>query len=75
MDSKLEEQRSVIKSLLFESEKPCHSFQKLQKGFSKACISHSTFCSCVSQFREGRTSVRDKPRRGRLAETVTRQWW
>ena len=49
MDSKLEEQRSVIKSLLFEGEKPCHSFQKLQKGFSKACISHSTFYSYVSQ--------------------------
>ena len=38
MDSKLEEQRSVIKFLLYEGEKPCHIFQKLQKSFSKKHI-------------------------------------
>ena len=43
----------------------------MQKSFSKACISHSTFYSWVSQFREGRTSLRDKPRPGRQAEAVT----
>ena len=66
MDSKLEEQISVIQFL-----QPCHIFQSLQKSFSKACISSSTFYSWVSQFREGRTSMRDKPRPGRPAETVT----
>ena len=35
MDSKLEEQRSVIKFLLLESEKPGHIFQSLQNFFSK----------------------------------------
>ena len=39
MRSKPEEQISVIKFLLSEGEKPCHIFQKLQKSFSKACIS------------------------------------
>ena len=61
MDSKLEEQRSIIKPLLLEGEKPCHSFQRLKKMFSKACISHSPFYSWVSQFKEGRIRVRDKP--------------
>ena len=35
----------------------------------KACISRSTFNSWVLQFREGRTSVRDKSRPGK-AEAV-----
>ena len=39
MDSKPEEQRAVKQILLLEGEKPCHVFQKLQKSFSKACIS------------------------------------
>ena len=44
MDSKLEEQRSVIKFLLLEGEKPCHIFfQRLQKSFAKACISVQPF--------------------------------
>ena len=46
LDSKLEKQRSVIKVLLLEDDKPCHIFQRLQKSFfffSKACISRSTF--------------------------------
>ena len=46
-------------------------FEGCSKVFSKACISHSTFYSWVSQFREGRTSTRDKPRSERPAETVT----
>ena len=36
MGSKLEEHRSVIKFLLLEGEKPCHIFQRLQRGFSEA---------------------------------------
>ena len=36
MGSKLKEQRSVIKFLLLEGEKPCHIFQRLQRSFSKA---------------------------------------
>ena len=43
MDSKLEEQRPVIKFLLSESEKPCHIFQKMQKSIFKACITVQTF--------------------------------
>ena len=39
MDCKLEEQKSVIKFLLLEDEKPCHIFQCLQKTFFKVCIS------------------------------------
>ena len=35
MDSKLEEQRSEIKFLLLEGEKPCHIFQRLRKVFLK----------------------------------------
>ena len=38
------------------------------QSFSKACISRATFYNCVSQFREGRTSMRDKHR---PAEAVT----
>ena len=66
MDSKLEEHRSVINLLLLEGDKPGHIFQWLQKSFSKACISCSTFYSWVSQFREGRESVRDKPSQGSM---------
>ena len=33
MDSLLEEQRSVIKFLVAEGEKPCHIFQRLKKDF------------------------------------------
>jgi hypothetical protein len=33
MDSLLEEQRSVIKFLVAESEKPCHIFQGLNEDF------------------------------------------
>ena len=40
---KLEEQ--------IEGEKPVHIFQRLQKSFSKACISYTAFYSWVSQFR------------------------
>ena len=61
MDSKLEEQRSVIKFRLLEGGNLCHIFHRLQKSFSEAYISGSTFYSRVSQFREGKTSVRDKP--------------
>jgi transposase len=71
MDSLLEEQRSVIMFLVAEGEKPCHIFQRLKKGFSDKCVSRSTFYNCVSQFREGRTSVCDRPRTGRPAEAVT----
>ena len=60
MDSKLGEQRSVIKLLLLEGEKPCHIYQRLQKIFSKACVCCSTFYSWVSQFKKGRTNVRDQ---------------
>ena len=35
MDSKLEGQRSVIKFLLLEGEKPCNIFQRLQIFFLK----------------------------------------
>ena len=56
MDSKLEEQRSVlIKILLLKGEKPSHSFQRLQKSFSITCICQSIFYSWVSHLREGRT--------------------
>ena len=61
MDSKLEEQRFVIKFLLFEGEKPYHIFQWLQKSFSKACISHSNFYSWVSQFKEGKINMGGNP--------------
>ena len=70
MDSKLEKQRSVIKLLLLEGQKPCDIFQSLQKSFFKACISRSTCYSWVSQFRERRTSMRDKPRPGRSSSFV-----
>jgi hypothetical protein len=33
MDSLLEEQRSVIKFLVAEGEKPCYIFQRLKKDF------------------------------------------
>jgi hypothetical protein len=33
MDSLLEEQRSVIKFLIAEGEKPCHIFHRLKKDF------------------------------------------
>ena len=33
MDSKQQEQRSVIKFLLLDGEKPCHVIQRLQKSF------------------------------------------
>ena len=76
MESTLEEQRSVIKILLLEGEKPCHIFQRLQKSFSKGCIPRSIFYSWVSRFREGRTSTRDQPRPGRPTEAVRPlQWW
>ena len=61
MDSLLEEQRSVIKFLFLEGEKYCHIFQRLQQILSKACISRSTFNSWILQFREDKTSVREKP--------------
>ena len=67
MDSKLEEQRCVIKFLFREGEK---LFQRLQKSFSKACIFYSNFSSWVSQLREGRPSMRGKPRPGRPAKAV-----
>ena len=66
----LEEQRSVIKFLVSEGIKPCHIFQRLKKRFSDKCVSHSIFYNWVSQFREGRTSVCDRPRTGRPAEAV-----
>ena len=69
MNSK--EHSSVIKFLLLKGEKPCYIFQRLQKSFSKACLACSTFYSLVSQIREGRTSVKDKPRPGRPGEAVT----
>jgi hypothetical protein len=74
IDSLLEEQRSVIKFLVAEGEKPCNIFQRLKKRFSEKCVSRSIFynlVSQISQFREGRTSVCDRPRTGRSAEAVT----
>ena len=35
IDSKLGEQRSVIKFLLLEGKESCHIFQRLQRSFSK----------------------------------------
>ena len=60
MDSKLEEETSVIKVLIFEGVKPCQNFQTLQKFFF-----------WVLQFRDGRISVRDMPWPGRLSEAVS----
>ena len=71
MELELEEQRSVVKFLLLEGKKPCHIFQRLQKSFSKACVYRPTFYSWDSQFREGRTCVRDKPWPARPAESMT----
>jgi transposase len=71
MDSLLEEQRSIINFLVAEGEKPCHIFQRLTKIFSDKCVSRSTFYNWVSQFREDRTNVCDRPRTGRPAEAVT----
>ena len=71
--AKLEEQRSVIKFRGCKTLPPY--FSKVAEKFFSAYISHSTFYSWVSQFTEGRTSVRDKSRPGRPAEAVTLQWW
>ena len=71
MDSKLEEQRAVIKFLLLEGERPCQFFQRLQTSFCKACISPSTFYSWDSQCREVRATLKDKPRPGRPTKAVT----
>ena len=63
MDSKLEEEKSVIKFLLFEGVKPCHILQRLQSFFlfvlfSKVCLSILTVYSWVLQFRDGRKRER-----------------
>ena len=57
--------------LLLEGENLATFIKGCRKVFSKACISGSTFYSCISQFRDGRTRVRDKSRPGRPAEAVT----
>ena len=67
----LEEQRSVIKFLLLEGEKPSHIFERLQKSFSKACISRSTFYCWVSQFRSRQDKCEGQASTGRPAEAVT----
>jgi hypothetical protein len=61
-----EEQRSVIKFLVAEGEKPCHIFQRLKKRFSDKCVLSSTFFNRVSQFREGRITVTDLGLGGQL---------
>ena len=70
MDYKLVEQRSVIK-LLLEGKNLAIFFKGCRKVFSKACLSHSTFYSWISQFREDRTRLRDKPRPGQPAKAMT----
>ena len=42
----------------------CFLVAAKKKGFSKACISGLTFYSCITQFMESRTTVRDKPKPG-----------
>jgi hypothetical protein len=50
MGSMLEEQRSAIKFLVAEGEKPCQIFQRLQERFSDKCVSRSTFYKWVFHF-------------------------
>ena len=67
MDSKQGEQRSVIKFLLLECEKPCHIFKDCRNFFLKPVQPFKA----GFQLRKGRPSVRHKPRPGRLAAAVT----
>ena len=66
MDSKLEDQRSIIKFLLLGGEKPCNIFQRLQTSFSKTCMFRSTVYRWVKV-----KGGQDKPRPERPAEALT----
>lgn len=57
--SKLKEQRSVIKFLSVEGEKPCHIFRDFRKDLLILAYHVPDF---IAGFREGRDSIRDRPR-------------
>ena len=66
MDSKLKKQRSVIKFLLSESEKPCRIFNGCRKVFLKPVYPVQHFIAGFHSL--WRTFKCDKPRPGRPAE-------
>lgn len=69
--STLVEQRSVIRFLLSEGEKPSNIYSRMTKQYGESCMNRGNFYKWVDQFKNGRTSVTDEQRSGRPKEVST----
>lgn len=70
-DSTLVEQRSVIRFLLAEGEKPANIYSRMTKVYGESCMNRGNFYKWIEQFKNGRTSVTDEHRSGRPVEVST----
>lgn len=69
--STLVEQRSVIRFLLSEGEKPAKIFSRMTLQYGESCMNRGNFYKWVEQFKNGRTSLTDEQRPGRPVEVST----
>lgn len=65
------EQRSVIRFLLAEGEKPVDIYTRISKQYGKSCMNRRNCYKWIEKFKDGRTSVSDEYRCGRPAEVST----
>lgn len=70
-NSTLVEQRSVIRFLLAEGEKPVNIYSRMTKVYGEHCLNRANFYKWVEQFKNGRDSVTDEHRPGRPVEVST----
>jgi hypothetical protein len=66
-----EEQRSVITFLWSEGVKLREIHRRMTQQYGGSCMSETKVCQWVGRFQEGRTSVVDEHRSGRLYTAVS----
>ena len=65
------EQRGVIRFLLAESVKSCEILSRMQRQYGPSCVSRANFYKWVQAFKDGRESITDDLRSGRLVAVST----
>ncbi|GFY69673.1 HTH_48 domain-containing protein [Trichonephila inaurata madagascariensis] len=70
-NSKIEEQRSVIRFLTAEGEKPAAIHWRMVTVYGEKCVSDKSFRKWSAHFRSGRKSVGDDQRPGQANTVIT----
>ena len=66
-----EKQRAVIRFLAAEDVKPSEFYRRMSAQYGSSCLNQRNVYKWIERFNEGRTSIKDEPRQGRLSEVNT----